>query len=41
MTPEGYALNVEILGSAIQSVPTSVVTTNWYVTLNGDGNITG
>ena len=40
-TPEGYALNVEILGSAIQSVPTSVVTTNWKVTLNGDGNITG
>ena len=40
-TPEGYALNVEILGSAIQSVPTSVVTTNWHVTLNGDGNITG
>lgn len=37
--PEGYALNVEILGSAIQSVPTSVVTSNWGVTVNSDGTI--
>lgn len=27
--PEGYGLNVEILGSAIQSVPVSVVETYW------------
>lgn len=27
--PEGYGLNVEILGSAIQSVPISVVNENW------------
>ena len=40
-TPAGYGLNVEILGSAIQSVPTSVVTSNWHVTLDGNGNITG
>ena len=37
--PEGYALNVEILGSAIQSVPTSVVTSNWGVTVASDGTI--
>lgn len=40
-TPEGYGLNVEILGSAIQSVPTNVVTSIWSVTLDGNGNITG
>lgn len=40
-TPEGYGLNVEILGSAIQSVPTNVVTSIWSVTLDGDGNIQG
>lgn len=28
-TPEGYGLNVEILGSAIQSVPVSVVNEKW------------
>lgn len=28
-TPSGYGLNVEILGSAIQSVPTAVVTSEW------------
>jgi len=39
--PEGYGLNVEILGSAIQSVPTSVVTEKWGVTLDDAGNITG
>ena len=39
-TPEGYALNVEILGSAIQSVPINVVQNNWHVTVT-NGNITG
>lgn len=40
--PAGYGLNVEILGSAIQSVPTSVVTTNWGVNVDSQtGNITG
>lgn len=39
--PVGYGLNVEILGSAIQSVPTKVVTTNWGVTLDGNGYING
>ncbi|MBE5869543.1 MAG: hypothetical protein E7293_11425 [Lachnospiraceae bacterium] len=28
-TPAGYGLNVEILGSAIQSVPVSVVNEKW------------
>ena len=28
-TPEGYGLNVEILGSAIQSVPVKVVEEHW------------
>lgn len=37
--PEGYGLNVEILGSAIQSVPTRVVTESWGVTPDSDGNI--
>jgi len=32
-TPDGYALNVEILGSAIQSVPTEAVTKAWHVTV--------
>ena len=41
-TPAGYGLNVEILGSAIQSVPISVVTSNWGVTVDDQtGNITG
>ena len=40
-TPEGYALNVEILGSAIQSVPISVVKENWHVNLDDNGYITG
>lgn len=34
-TPAGYGLSVEILGSAIQSVPTSVVVDQWGVTLDG------
>lgn len=36
-TPEGYGLSVEIIGSAIQSVPTSVVVEKWGVTLGSDG----
>jgi len=41
-TPEGYGLNVEILGSAIQSVPTSVVTSVWssgVSDVNADGTL--
>ena len=38
-TPEGYGLNVEILGSAIQSVPTTVVSEKWGVTVNPDGTL--
>ena len=38
--PAGYGLNVEILGSAIQSVPINVVQDNWHVTVT-NGNITG
>ena len=37
--PAGYGLNVEILGSAIQSVPISVVHDNWSVTVAADGTI--
>lgn len=33
--PAGYELNVEILGSAIQSVPTSVVTAEWSSGVSG------
>ena len=33
-TPAGYGLNVEILGSAIQSVPDSVVEDHWGVQVN-------
>lgn len=36
-TPAGYGLNVEILGSAIQSVPTNVVADKWGVTVGADG----
>lgn len=36
--PEGYYLSVEIIASAIQSTPTSVVTTQW--SSNGNG-VTG
>ena len=40
-TPEGYGLNVEILGSAIQSVPAYVVEQNWkVVTVSDDGTLT-
>ena len=38
-TPEGYHLSVEILASAIQSEPSSVVEEQWDVTVT-DGNIT-
>ena len=38
-TPEGYGLNVEILGSAIQSVPASTVVDRWNVTVANDGTI--
>lgn len=39
-TPEGYGLNVEILGSAIQSVPADVVEQNWKVVeVNNDGTL--
>ena len=37
--PEGYGLSVEILGSAIQSTPKSVVAENWGVTVAADGTI--
>ena len=38
--PEDYHLSVEILASAIQSEPSSVVAEQWGVTVT-DGNITG
>ncbi|MBO5340796.1 MAG: hypothetical protein J6A62_07350 [Oscillospiraceae bacterium] len=37
-TPDGYSLNVEILGSAIQSVPATTVEDSWGVTVT-DGEI--
>lgn len=40
--PEGYSLCVEIIGSGIQSVPTSVVTKNWssgVENVNEDGSL--
>lgn len=38
--PAGYGLNVEILGSAIQSVPASVVEQSWKVVkVNTDGTL--
>jgi len=33
-TPEGFGLNVEILGSAIQSTPVKVVQDNWKVSVD-------
>ena len=39
MTPAGYGLNVEILGSAIQSVPVNAVVGKWGVTVNDDGTL--
>lgn len=39
-TPAGYGLNVEIICAAIQSSPTSVVSTNWGVAVDGT-TITG
>jgi len=38
-TPEGYGLNVEILGSGIQSVPAGAVEDAWRVTVAADGTI--
>lgn len=38
-TPEGYGLNVEILGSGIQSVPTTAVASAWGVTVAEGGTI--
>jgi len=36
MAPDGYFLNVEILGSGIQAKPKNVVVTEWGVTMDGD-----
>ena len=38
-TPAGYSLNVEILGSAIQSVPAAAAESSWGVTVAEDGTI--
>ena len=38
---EGYTLSVEIVVSAIQSLPTEAVTRAWGVTVDSDGNMTG
>ncbi len=38
-TPAGYNLNVEILASAIQSVPKDVVEDSWGVTIGDDGTL--
>ena len=35
--PEGYPLSVEILASAIQSEPSSVVADQWGVTVTDSG----
>ena len=37
--PDGYSLCVEIISSGIQTVPTTVVETEWGVTVNADGSI--
>lgn len=37
----GYFLSVEIIASGIQSVPASVVTDSWKVSLDTNGNIAG
>ena len=37
--PDGYFLSVEIVASAIQAKPTSVVTSQWGVTVANDGTI--
>lgn len=39
--PTGYHLSVEIIASAIQSEPKSVVAEKWGVTVDGKGIITG
>lgn len=38
-TPEGYILSVEILGDAIQSLPTKAVESSWNVTVDTNGHI--
>ena len=38
-TPAGYGLNVEILGTAIQSLPKEAVENKWGVTVNDDGTL--
>ena len=38
--PDGYHLSVEIVASAIQSAPDSVVQNMWHVTVE-NGKITG
>lgn len=38
-TPDGYRLSVEILGDAIQSLPSTVVSKSWGVTVKSDGTI--
>ena len=38
-TPAGYGLNVEILGSAIQSVPVNAIVEQWGVTVNDNGTL--
>lgn len=37
--PDGYFLSVEIVASAIQAKPTSVITSQWGVTVANDGTI--
>ena len=37
--PDGYILHVEILAQAIQAAPSSVVATEWGVTVADDGTI--
>lgn len=38
--PDGYYLSVEIIGSAIQSTPTTAVIESWSVAIDENGNMT-
>lgn len=38
--PDGYKMRVQVLASAIQAQPTSVVTEQWGVSVNEDGTLT-
>ena len=38
--PEGYSLSVDIHAQAIQSTPTTAVTSAWKVTVDANGNLT-